>query len=182
MAAIDVREALNLLNHYLQKKKAHRTFIICGGASIILRGVQGRGTADVDIIGPEIDQLLQEAALHVASDLGLENLWLNDKPRRFFAKDLPAGWEERAFPAFVANHLTVHSVSDFDLAILKFLAECDRNKDLQDIVELNLSAEDIDKVVRYVLMRDPGDVKDWPATVAQVERRLRKKMGYDKKK
>lgn len=179
--AIDVRKSLDLLNLYLRDKKVRRTFVICGGASMILRGIQGRGTGDIDIIGPAIDQTLKDASLHVADELGLENEWLNDKPRRYYAKDLPGGWERRVFDVYVASHVTVQSVSDFDLAALKFLAECDRNKDLQDIVDLNLSEEDVSRVVQHALTRDPGDVKNWSGIVAKVEERLRKKMGYEKK-
>lgn len=181
MAALDVREALDLLNLYLQNKRERRTFIICGGASMILRGIPGRGTNDIDVIGPEIDQTLKDASLHVADELGLSNDWLNDKPRKFYAKDLPTGWEERVFEVYGASHLIVKSVSDFDLATLKFIAECDRNKDLQDIVDLNLSEQDIRRVVRHAITRDPGDIKNWPEIVAKVQTRLRKKMGYEKK-
>ncbi len=181
MAKLDIHKALDLLNLYLQKKSEQRTFIICGGAAIILRGIQERGTNDIDVIAPEIDQILKESSVRVAEDLGLGSDWLNDKPRKFYAKDLPTDWESRAFKIYAASHLTVQSVSDFDLAILKFLAECDRNKDLQDIIDLKLSAEKISMVVDHALTRDPGDVKNWPEIVAKVEARLRKKTGYEKK-
>jgi hypothetical protein len=180
MSNLDIHKSLGLLNHYLQKIDEHRSFVICGGASIILRGIEGRGTSDIDIIGPAMDDALTKASLQVASDLGLHNDWLNDKPRKFYAEDLPEGWESRVFVGYSAAHLVVQSVSDFDLAVLKFIAECDRNKDIQDIVDLNLSKQDIARVVAHVLSRDPGDVKDWNKIVAKVELRLRKKMGYEK--
>lgn len=181
MANLDVREALELLNHYLRKAEETRAFIICGGASIVLRGIQGRGTGDIDIIAPEIDRALMKASLLVANDLDLDEGWLNDKPRKFYAKDLPSFWENRTFDVFTASHLNVKSVSNFDLAALKFLAECDRNKDLQDIVDLNLSEQEISQVTKHALVRDPGDIKNWPAIVAKVEERLRRKMGYEAK-
>lgn len=179
MSNLEICETLDLLNFYLQKEDELRTFTICGGASIVLRGIRGRGTGDIDIIAPKIDRTLKEASLKVANDLELGEDWLNDKPRKFYAKDLPIGWENRKIEVYTASHLTVHSVSNFDLAVLKFLAECDRHKDFQDIVDLNLSELELVQVVKHALIRDPGDVKNWPGIVAKVEERLRKKMGYE---
>jgi hypothetical protein len=176
---INVHEALALLNSYLRKTGETRTFVICGGASLILRGIEGRGTADVDVIGPAIDKSLRDAALKVAHELDLHTDWLNDKPLRFFAKDLPVGWAERTVNLYQKSHLCVQSVSDFDLAVLKFLAECDRAKDFQDLVDLNLSEKEIVKVVQHALTRNPGDAKNWHEIVARVEQRLRRKLGYE---
>ncbi len=58
--AIIIKDVLNLLNHYLSQKGERRRFVICGGASLVLQGVDGRETADIDIVGPAIDATLNE--------------------------------------------------------------------------------------------------------------------------
>lgn len=117
VAILDIRRTLDLLNLYLQKTGERRTFIICGGASIILRGIQGRGTSDIDIIAPEIDQTLKESSLRVAKDLDLEADWLNDKPRKFYAKDLPTGWKAERSTSILR---AISPFSRFQILILRF--------------------------------------------------------------
>lgn len=176
---IDINSALDLLNHYLSEKGEERTFIICGGASLVLQGVEGRGTADIDIVGPKIDRVLREASLLVANELGLSPSWLNDDVQKIFSQDLPDKWSTRTFKIYSKSHLVVRSLSKLDLAILKFLAECDRQRDLQDLVDLNLSESEIDQVVKHALTRDPGG-NNWPEVVTEVKDKLRKKMKYEK--
>lgn len=176
---IDIKGSLDLLNHYLSECEESRSFVICGGAALILQGVKGRGTADIDIVGPAIDRILKEAAVSVAKDLSLNPNWLNDDVQKIFSRDLPVNWEARTFKIYSASHLLVQSLSKLDLAILKFLAECDRQKDLEDLVDLNLSETEIDEVVRHALTRNPGG-SNWPEIVAEVKHKLRKKMQYEK--
>jgi len=175
---IDIKKSLNLLNYYLSQKGQRRNFVICGGAALVLQGVEGRGTVDVDIVGPEMDQVLKDAADSVAHDLGFDSDWLNDDVRKIFAKDLPKNWEARAFEIYLESHLVIKSLSKLDFALLKFLAECDRQKDLQDLVDLNLSESEIDKVVKHALSRDPGS-NNWPQVVAEVQAKLRRKLRYE---
>lgn len=176
---INIQDSLKLLNYYLAKKGEKRTFVICGGASLVLQGIEGRGTADIDIVGPEIDNLLREASLSVATDLGLHAKWLNDDVQKIFSKDIPIKWEARVFELFSASHLIVHSLSKLDMAALKFLAECDRQKDLQDLVDLSLSELEIDKVVKHALTRNPG-TDNWAEIVEMVNSKLKEKMKYEK--
>jgi len=176
---IDILGSLDLLNRYLSQRGEKRRFVICGGASLVLQGVKGRGTADIDIVGPSIDRILREAALLVAKDLGLQANWLNDDAQKIFSRDLPSGWEDRVFKIYSASHLIVESLSKLDLAVLKLLAECDRQKDFQDLVDLDLSESEIDQVVAHALTRDPGEV-NWALIVAEVKHKLRRKMNYEK--
>jgi hypothetical protein len=87
---LDIRKTLDLLNFFLREKGLSRTFIICGGASLILQGIIGRGTKDIDVVGPEIDEALREAAVYVAEQLGLNPYWLNTEPKGL-AKDMAPG-------------------------------------------------------------------------------------------
>jgi hypothetical protein len=176
---ININDSLNLLNYYLSMNDVKRTFVICGGASLALQGIEGRGTADIDIVGPAIDDILKEAALSVAKDIGLHPKWLNDDVQKIFSEDLPNKWESRVFEVFSASHLTVMSLSRLDLAILKFLAECDRQKDLQDLVDLDLTEPEIDQVAEHALTRDPG-TNSWPQIVTEVKSKLRRIMKYEK--
>lgn len=134
---------------------------------------------NIDIVGPAIDHVLKEASFSVAKDLDLHPKWLNDDVQKIFSKDLPVNWEARAFEIYSASHLVVQSLSKLDLAILKFLAECDRQKDLQDLVDLSLSESEIDEVAGHALTRDPGG-NNWSEVVAEVKGKLKRKMKYEK--
>lgn|GEM_PF-4229890 len=176
---IDIKGSLELLNHYLKQVGEQRSFVICGGASLVLQGIQGRGTADIDIVGPAIDEVIKDASVSVARALSLSPNWLNDDVHKIFSKDLPLDWELRVFEVYSNSHLVVQSLSKFDLAILKFLAECDRQKDFQDLLDLELSELEIDEVAKHALTRNPG-IENWAELVAAVKRRLKLRMRYEK--
>lgn len=118
---MNIKDSLILLNIYLSKKGVKRSFIICGGASLVLQGIISRITKDIDIIAPPIDDILKASALSVSQDLGLDDHWLNSG-RETISKDLASGWESRVFEVFKDSNLSVFSISISDLIFTKFWA------------------------------------------------------------
>lgn len=172
---MNINESLVLLNSYLAKKKIKRSFIICGGASLLLQGIISRVTRDIDIIAPPIDKMLEEAALSVANDLGLDPHWLNCGPETI-SKDLTIGWQERVIEVFLASNLTVFSLSRSDLIFSKFWAPCDRQKDKDDLILLKPTIEELEIAVNHTITRDGNP--DWPEWVLKQSALLKKELGY----
>ena len=106
---LDIRGSLKMLNFFLQRKNEYRSFTICGGASLFLQGIVKRTTRDVDVVGEELDDLLKEAAISVAENMGLKPGWLNTEPKAL-ALDMKEGWEQRIFLVFEDTHLKIYSI------------------------------------------------------------------------
>lgn len=70
MNEINIVPTLDLLNSFLKKRNEVRSFIICGGASLILQKIAKRTTQDIDVVAPEIDKVLKNASEDVAKVLG----------------------------------------------------------------------------------------------------------------
>jgi hypothetical protein len=172
---LDIKKTLDLLNYFLERKGLSRTFIICGGASLILQGVITRGTKDVDVVGPEIDEALKEAAVYVADQLGLSPHWLNAEPKGL-AKDMTPGWQARIFEVYRSTGLVVHSISREDMIFSKFYAFCDRQKDLQDLVDLKVTQTEIENAAILTIQKDAHPL--WPKYVREQEDKLKDRMGY----
>lgn len=176
---INVKEALDLLNFFLHKKGISRTFIICGGASLILQNVTrlGRATTDIDVVAPEIDEALKEAAVYVADQLGVRPHWLNSNPKAL-AKDMAPGWESRIIEVYSASNLVVHSISRRDMIFAKFYAYCDRQKDLNDLIDLAVTEDELNEAADLTRQMDGNPL--WPIHVNEQLEIVRKKFGYGK--
>jgi len=167
----------HILNKHLKKRGLHRSFIICGGASLILQGQsrRGRGTKDVDVVAPEIDATLMKAAVEVSEELGISSKWLNSDSKGL-TRDMNPGWENRVVEVYTASHLQVYSISREDLIFAKFWAYCDRQKDLGDLVDLKVSPEEIERAANKTKNMDGNAA--WPDYVDEQTQKLRKKLGY----
>lgn len=175
MDSLDIAPTLSLLNHYLSKRGATRTFIICGGASLILQNIIARTTQDIDIVAPAIDQVLRDASNDVANELDLHKDWLNSDPKNL-GKDMRSGWEERVIQVYHASNLTIFSISREDMIFSKFYAYCDRQKDILDLVALKPSMEELERAITLTRTIDgnPG----WPEYVDKQANKLKQRLGY----
>lgn len=172
---LDINGALELLNFYLKKSNQQRSFTICGGASLFLQGITTRTTRDIDIVGEEIDQSLSEAALLVAKDLGLKPKWLNTEPKAL-AHDMKEGWEDRIFLIHENSHLKIFSISRSDMIFAKLYAYCDRQKDIEDLISLQVTDDEINEAAEFTKLKDGHPL--WPNHVDDQKMKLRKRMGY----
>lgn len=173
---LNIKGALELLNFYLQKKNQTRAFTICGGASLYLQGITTRTTRDIDMVGEDMDQILTEAALLVAKDLGLKPKWLNTEPKSL-ARDMKPGWKDRVFLIHEDSHLKVFSISRSDMIFAKFYAYCDRQKDIEDLISMKVSPEEITDASNYTKTKDGHPL--WPKHVDEQTLKLRIRVGYE---
>jgi hypothetical protein len=176
MAELDIISTLDLLNVHLAKKGQERSFIICGGAALILQKIATRTTQDIDIVAPEIDQALKQASEEVANILGLNSSWLNSDPIGL-ADDLAKGWKDRVIQVYTNIHLKVFSISREDMIFAKFYAYCDRQKDIYDLVDLAPTSDEIERAAKLTLSMDAN--VDWPAYVEIQKHKLKKRMMYE---
>jgi hypothetical protein len=176
MTELDIISTLDLLNVHLAKKRQVRSFIICGGAALILQKIATRTTQDIDIVAPEIDQALKQASEEVAKILGLNSSWLNSDPIGL-ADDLAKGWKDRVIQVYTNTHLKVFSISREDMIFAKFYAYCDRQKDIYDLVDLAPTSDEIERAANLTMSMDAN--VDWPAYVEIQKHKLKKRMMYE---
>lgn len=168
---MDVKETLKILDQEL-KGSTGRDLFVCGGAAMIAMGAWERVTYDIDTILPRIDEELLEAARRVASKLGLSKDWLNNGPDSLI-QDLEKGWRERVVELYRGENLSVYALGKADLIKTKLWATCDRMEDIDDILFLSPTHEELSEAKEWVLKRDASAV--WPQiveeTMKEIERR-----------
>ena len=171
---MDAQSVFDSLNNELKRKNLKRQIVICGGAALISIGIISRQTQDVDVIGPKIDPELSQIANSLAKKLNLQLGWLNNGPESL-ADDLPKGWENRTSTVFNGSNLTVKSLGRMDLILSKIYAACDRVEDIEDIVNLKPSKEELQEAKTWVLEKDAAEI--WPsivkATFEEIQKRIR---------
>lgn len=174
---LDIRLTLDTLNKHLKKKKLTRSFIICGGAALILQGLSrgSRVTADIDVVAPEIDKELKDIAIEVSEELGLTERWLNSDPKGL-VKDLSNGWDRKILKVYSASNLEIYSISRQDLIFSKFWAYCDRQKDENDLIDLQVTELELNIAVKKTKMMDANEI--WPDYVEEQALKLKRKLGY----
>ena len=148
---LDIRGSLKLLNFFLQRKNEFRSFTICGGASLFLQGIVNRTTRDVDIVG-------------------------NAEPKAL-SLDMKPGWEQRVFLIFEDTHLKVYSISRSDMIFSKFYAYCDRQKDMQDLISLKVTKEELFEAKEFTKLKDGNPL--WPAHVEQQAKKLELRLKHE---
>ena len=147
---LNIQPALQLLNQYLAKNNLVKSFIITGGAAIELLGIQRTGgTRDIDIIGQQLDADLTKAAIYVAQKLGLDPSWLNASSC-VWEYSFPKGWDTRVVSVFSGKSLEVFSICRMDLLVNKLCAQIDRGFDRDDIVALNPTKEELNKLRKII--------------------------------
>lgn len=161
---MDTLAIFRALNEELKSRTISRNLIICGGAALIALKIVTRGTKDVDVLAPKIDQDLNDAAEAVAALLKLDKRWLNNGPASL-VKELPDDWESHCTEVFQGSNLVVRSIGRRDLIYSKLYAAADRTDDIQDLVELKPTEKELDKAAALVLQQDASEI--WPKIVEQ---------------
>jgi len=154
----------------LRGRNEHRDLIVCGGGALLILDIIDRQTRDIDVIAPELDPILNEIAIEVGKEFGLESGWLNNGPASL-SRDLEVGWRDRVQLIFEGSHLKIHSLSNRDLLASKLFAYCDRDEDdLSDILKMSPSVAEVESLKSWVLERDGSQY--WPARVEKCFKKL----------
>jgi hypothetical protein len=126
--------------------------LLVGGAAGLLTGLlpASRTTLDCDVMvyaPPTAWHEVEQAAHAVGRELGLPTSWLNSVAQMRI-DSLPGGWQDRRVLIGKFGRLHVWAISRVDLIAMKFIAH--RAQDLEDLVSLNVKAEDLAFVERFV--------------------------------
>ncbi|MBL7645601.1 MAG: hypothetical protein JNK74_05355 [Candidatus Hydrogenedentes bacterium] len=171
----EIQRTLNLLNGRLARNGAPPTgIVVCGGAALIVLGLNQRTTNDVDIVAlsdeartlyapaPLPEHLLQ-AAMEVALTLKLPADWLNNGPSRdeggLFQMGLPEGFAARLHPRNYGSHLTVYFIDRIDQIHFKLYAAVDRGGyHISDLELLQPTDDELTSAARWAMTHDvsPG--------------------------
>ena len=147
--------------------------IICGGAALISLGIRSTSTVDIDVLEPDLDAAMKQAAAIVGSKHGLAPDWINNGPKDLvinFATD----WHQRLSEVYRGKRLTVQAIGRPELILSKVFAEADRQEDLDDILALQPTATEIESAARLVATFDAHP--DWPKHVERTAQRILKRM------
>lgn len=151
MASFDIAGALQALGDTLALAGESAEIVVLGGASLVSRGLTSRATRDVDVLGIRqadgsvrsaypLPPVVRDAANRVALALGLDPLWLDDRPGSDFANAAPKGFERRLEVVHYSS-LAVWHLSASDILTIKLIASAERwgelpNKHWDDVRQL----------------------------------------------
>ena len=161
-----IEEALATLGEVLQRRGERFEVVAIGGGALLLLGLIGRPTKDIDIVGlveagiigpaQPLPSALREAVVDVASALGLADDWLNGGPSSLLDFGLPSGFasrvERRTFGA-----LTVNLAGRADQVCFKFYAAVDqgpRSKHVQDLKQLAPTDAELEAAAAWAQTHD----------------------------
>lgn len=172
----DIEKALQLVGELLASGGHEYAIVVVGGAAMNMLGVVERSTADVDIVAfararangkPSADSIeappepmpeaLRGAAHTVASDLGLDENWLNTESALQWRAGLPRGISRRIQWSRYSG-LWVGVIDRYDLIFFKLFAAADstgpRSKHYRDLVALHPTARELQDAAKWVETQD----------------------------
>jgi hypothetical protein len=143
--------ALDELNSNLKARRQSIELIVCGAFAIELHGFKRRDeTHDIDTHSNLDD--VQELINKVASDLGLENNWLNNQVSDI---QLPKNAHSRLKTVSTWSHIEVKYLSVEDLIQMKIGAWLNRGhiteKDYTDLVVMKATKNQIQQGIEFVI-------------------------------
>ncbi len=159
---------------FLGEKSIEFSAVVIGGSALALLGIVRRGTRDVDLLDTSIPEDVKAAASDFAKLHGIAETWLNSGPASL-ARDLPSDWKARVQPLFTGKNLELWTLDRIDLIRSKLWAMCDRMRDLEDLVALAPTEDELTQAVNWIkpLDANPG----WPAHVDTAVSILRRRLG-----
>lgn len=149
---MDARHAIEALratgDRLLASGQSGQVTLILGGAVAAITVADlpaGRLTHDCDVVVSEPDErwdTVLQAAREVAEQRGLPAGWLN-RDARNDVHLLPSGWRGRCEWVGQFGPMAVLAISRRDLMAMKLMGAAVRPQDLEDIVTMRPSAEDV---------------------------------------
>jgi Nucleotidyltransferase of unknown function (DUF6036) len=161
---------------FLQKRQIEFSAIAIGGAALSILQIIDRGTRDLDLLASVIPDEVAFAARDFARLHALAENWLNNGPSSL-EKDLPPHWRKDIQPLYQGQNLKLWTLSRIDLIRTKFWAMCDRMRDLDDLIAIAPTLEELEIAVKWVKPLD-GNEK-WVDHVDVNFNLLKQRLGYD---
>lgn len=153
---------------FLNDKSLKFEAIIIGGAALSILHIISRMTEDVDCIDPVIPNDIKIAS----SEFIIKNSQYGLNPEKFLnngpisiIKTLPIGWRERTQLIFQGKALTFFTLSRIDLLKTKLDAMVHRGRDMEDVVAMKPTSNELLECLEWVLSVDGGE--HWPEMVKE---------------
>lgn len=149
--------------------------IAIGGAALSILGIIHRGTRDLDLMEIDIPASVQNAARDFAKIHALSENWLNCGPSSL-SRDLPREWQKNLQPLYDGKNLKLTTLARMDLIRTKLWAMCDRIRDIDDLVAMAPTADELNLAAVWDKPLDGN--KNWPAHVDTAVDALKQRLGY----
>lgn len=167
------QDIIPAFDRFLGGRGLNFTAVAIGGAALSVLGVVSRYTRDLDILEPDVPEPIRKAAIDFATKQKLAEDWLNSGPASL-VKDLPLGWRVRTQVLYDGAHLKLTTLARIDLVGVKLWAMCDRMRDVDDLVALAPTDDELATAAAWVTPLDanPNWCEHVAANVAALKRRL----------
>ncbi len=153
---------VNGYEKYITDRQLSLEAVVIGGAAMQLLGLTDRVTKDCDVLSPKITTELRNAANDFAKEHQLAENWLNNGADSLI-RDLPDGWQKNLVALYEGKNLKLFTLARLDFLRSKLYAFVDRGIDLQDLLKLRPSKEEIEELRHWLKERDGNP--DWPEYV-----------------
>jgi hypothetical protein len=157
---MNIPDIIEKFDRYLNEHHQNFSAIIVGGAALSLLRVTSRVTNDIDVLNPNV---LPEKVGLLTKEFALQNnlpeSWINCGPSDV-STFLPEGWMARTRKIFSGKNLELITLGHGDLILTKCWAYCDRQRDLEDIVAMSPTINELKAAREWLKPLDshPG----WP--------------------
>jgi hypothetical protein len=174
-------DVITNFDNFLEKKGLKFEAVIIGGSALSILGVVTRETKDVDVLDPEIPEIILSASKEFASTFQIEETslkenWLNSGPESL-RKYLRPRWQARLIPLFNGKAISFQTLGRIDFIGTKVLAYCDREFDLKDCIAMKPTRQELLEIIPWVQSYDTN--KSWPEYVEQKMKYLARVLGYE---
>ncbi|WP_338176170.1 DUF6036 family nucleotidyltransferase [Candidatus Dormiibacter inghamiae] len=163
-----LEQSLEVLGQALADRGLAYDIVVVGGGSLMLLGLIGRSTADLDVVAiiehgrylkaTTLPTDLQEVVRATSAVMGIRPDWINPGPTSLLDLGLPEGFAERTIER-VYGTLVMHLAGRNDQVFLKLYAAADQgshSKHFEDLLALEASEEELLGGARWTLTHDPS--------------------------
>ena len=172
----DPNKIIPEFDRFLANRGEQLKAVVIGGAALTLLGIIDRGTRDVDLLEATIPDDIRLAAREFAEKHSLSRDWLNTGPSSL-VRDLPADWSTNLQSIYSGKALELWTLSRIDLIRTKLWAMCDRMRDLEDLVKLAPSNEELALAADWVKPLDTNP--SWSVHVDSMVAAIKKRLSHD---
>ena len=123
----------------------------------------------------DIPDIVQKAARDFAKIHALAENWLNSGPSSL-TNDLPKGWRKNLQPLYTGRNLTLSTLARIDLIRTKLWAMCDRMRDIDDLIAMEPTVDELNIAAEWVKPLDGN--KNWATHVNTTVDVLKQRLGH----
>ncbi len=167
---MNIKEVIKNFDKFLHEHDESFSATIIGGAALTLLKVTSRTTHDVDILNPKtIPDKISQLSKEFAMKNNLPENWLNCGPADV-VNYLPKDWEKHTRKVFEGESMELTTLGRKELIMTKCWAYCDRERDLDDIIALSPTKQELKETREWLkpLDANPG----WPEYVDKAMTKL----------